>query len=97
LLVGIISTLPSFQQIGVKERDLEIINGVDLAVAVPIDIKDIEDHLLRLPEAREEPITEDPRVEVGARKSLEDPHQVPAAAALLHHLTDPHPPLTLST
>jgi hypothetical protein len=52
-------TLPSFQAIGGKERDLEIINGIDLEAAVPIDIEDL---LLRLPEARKEAITEDPRV-----------------------------------
>lgn len=89
-------TLPSFQAIGGKERDLEIINGIDLEVAVPIDIKDIEDLHLRLPEAREEAIIEDPRVVVGIRESIEDPRQVPAAA-LPHHLADPRPPLTLST
>ena len=55
-------TLPSFQAIGGKERDLEITNGIDLEAAVPIEIKDIEDLLLRLPEARKEAITEDPRV-----------------------------------
>jgi hypothetical protein len=95
LSVGIILTLPSFQAIGGKERDHEIINGTDLEVVVPIDIKDIEDLLLRLPEAREEAITEDPRVVVEIRESIEDPRQVPAAA--LPHLADPHPPLFLST
>jgi hypothetical protein len=53
LLAGIISTLPSFHLIGVKERDLEIINVADLAVSAVIDIKDIDDLLLRLQEARE--------------------------------------------
>ena len=96
LLVAIISTLPSFHLIGVKERDLEIINVADLAVSAVIDIKDIENRLLRLPEAREEAITEDPGVEVGARKSIEDPPLVPAAA-LPHHQADPRRPLNLST
>lgn len=95
LSAGIILTLPSFQAIGGKERDLEIINETDLEVVVPIDIKDIEDLLLRLPEAREEAIIEYLRVVVGIRESIEDPRQVPAAA-LPHHLADPRPPLTLS-
>jgi hypothetical protein len=97
LLVDIISTLPSFQQIEIKERDLEIINGVNLAVAVSIDIKDIEDLLLRLQEARREAITEDLGVEAGVKKSIEDPPLVPAGAALPHHQADPRPPLALST
>lgn len=88
-------TLQSFQAIEGKKRVLEIINGRNLEVAVPIDINDIED-LLLLPEAsEEEAVTEDPRVEVGARESIEDPLQVPAAAALPHNRADPRH-LTLS-